>query len=91
MSFISLFFPMNAAVFLAQFWGVSIFILGVLFLIRRDTVTGYMKSIVNEPGVILISGYASLSLGIASILVHNVWSLDWRGIVTLIGWIALVK
>lgn len=82
---------MNAAVFLAQFWGLSFFILGVLFLIRREVILGYMKSVMSEPGIILIAGYASLSMGIASILVHNVWSLDWRGIVTVMGWVALVK
>lgn len=58
---------------------------------RREVVLGYMKSVVSEPGIILIAGYASLSIGIASILVHNVWSFDWRGIVTLMGWISLVK
>lgn len=82
---------MNAAVFLAQFWGLSFFILGVLFLLRREVILGYMKSVVSEPGIILIAGYASLSIGLGSILVHNVWSLDWRGIVTLIGWLSLVK
>lgn len=82
---------MNTAAFLAQFWGLSFVILGVLFLMRREVIQGYMKSVVSEPGIILIAGYVSLSLGIASILVHNVWSVDWRGIVTLIGWISLVK
>lgn len=82
---------MNASMFLAQFWGLSFLILGVLFLMRREVVLGYMKSVVSEPGIILIAGYASLSIGIASILVHNVWSFDWRGIVTLMGWISLVK
>lgn len=82
---------MNAAVFLAQFWGLSFVILGVLFLLRREVILGYMKSVVSEPGIILVAGYMSLSLGIASILVHNVWSLDWRGIITLIGWLSLVK
>lgn len=82
---------MNASMFLAQFWGLSFLILGVLFLMRREVILGYMKSVVSEPGIILIAGYASLSIGIASILVHNVWSFDWRGIVTLMGWISLVK
>lgn len=82
---------MNASMFLAQFWGLSFLILGVLFLVRREVILGYMKSVVSEPGIILIAGYVSLSLGIASILVHNVWSLDASGIVTLIGWISLVK
>ncbi len=82
---------MNTAAFLAQFWGLSFVILGVLFLMRREVILGYMKSVVSEPGIILIAGYASLSIGLGSILVHNVWSLDWRGIVTLIGWLSLVK
>ncbi len=82
---------MNASMFLAQFWGVSFVILSVLFLMRRESIVGYMKSVMSEPGILFIAGYVSLSMGIASILVHNVWTLNWRGIVTLMGWLALVK
>lgn len=82
---------MNATTFLAQFWGVSFVVLSVLFLIRRDSLVGYMKSVTSEPGVMLIAGYISLSMGIASVLVHNVWALNSSGIITLMGWLALVK
>ncbi|MCB9806929.1 hypothetical protein H6768_03480 [Candidatus Peribacteria bacterium] len=82
---------MNATTFLAQFWGVSFFVLSILFLVRRDSLVGYVKSVMSEPGVIFMAGYFSLSVGIASILVHNVWAWNFRGVITLMGWLALVK
>lgn len=41
--------------------------------------------------MMLLTGYLALIGGIAHILLYNVWSAHWTVIVTLIGWLALVK
>lgn len=76
--------------FLAQFWGLTFVIMGGIFLIRRENVRILIK-MVQDDALMILSGYAALVVGIAHVLVYNVWSSDWTVILTLIGWMALAK
>src|SRR6185437_1074859 len=37
--------------------------------------------------IIYLSGIMVLCFGLAILNVHNVWTRDWRSVITLIGWI----
>ncbi len=36
-------------------------------------------------------GVVTLVIGLAMVLVHNVWVLDWRVAITILGWLTLLK
>lgn len=76
--------------FLAQFWGLAFTLLGITFLIRRENVRMIFR-LVQDDGVMILTGYMALLVGIAHILIFNVWSLHWTLILTLIGWGAILK
>ncbi len=78
------------SIFLAQFWGLIFVIMGGIFLIRRESVKVLIK-MVQDDGMMILTGYAALIVGIAHVLLYNVWVSDWRVVLTLIGWMALVK
>ena len=40
--------------------------------------------------MIFLSGVITLPVGLAIVVTHNVWAADWRALITLIGWIAVV-
>lgn len=40
---------------------------------------------------IVLTGFMALVMGILSVLIYNEWQSDWTLIVTLIGWISLLK
>jgi hypothetical protein len=40
--------------------------------------------------LIFLAGLLALVGGLAIVLTHNVWTRDWRVIVTVIGWLALI-
>jgi hypothetical protein len=44
----------------------------------------------NKPFVIS-TGYISLLLGLATVILHNVWIADWRVVITILGWSTLIK
>lgn len=76
---------------LAQFWGLMFVILGAVFLIRRENITLLIKTVADD-SMILLTGYLSLMIGVMHVVLYNNWSTnDWRIILTLIGWAALVK
>jgi len=40
--------------------------------------------------LIFLAGLLALIGGLAIVLAHNVWTRDWRVIITVIGWLALI-
>jgi hypothetical protein len=41
--------------------------------------------------LLYLAGLLGLVGGLALILTHNVWALDWRLIITLFGWATVVR
>jgi hypothetical protein len=64
--------------------------MGIAMLINREMFPVIIDQISHDYGLILLSGILSLLAGIAIVRVHNEWSGDWRIIVTLFGWLAIV-
>jgi hypothetical protein len=41
--------------------------------------------------MIYLFGLLDLAAGLAIVLTHNVWTADWRVLITLIGWLSIVR
>jgi hypothetical protein len=81
---------MELSIFLAKAWGLYMIIACLAFLINKRNVKGLLESIDN--GSLYIGGAISLILGVLNVLVHNIWSGPaFVVIVTIFGWIALIK
>ncbi len=82
---------MCLSVFLAQVIGFYLVITSLATLIRQS----YFKKIVHDllmiPPLIALSGTFCLIFGILIIVPHNLWVAKWPVIITLIGWIALLR
>ena len=44
----------------------------------------------HSPALIFISGLFTLAAGLAIVLNHNVWTADWRVLITLLGWLGII-
>jgi len=40
---------------------------------------------------VISTGYISLLLGLATVVLHNVWVWDWKVAITILGWSTLIK
>lgn len=81
---------MELSLFLAQAWGLYLLIVGAILLINKKSLNRLMNLIEDDNFVFTVA-FISLIIGILSVLTHNIWSFDWVGLVTLMGWGALVK
>jgi len=81
---------MELSVFLAKTWGLYFLIISLAFLVNRKNYQVMLRLIENKIAL-LLSGFILLVVGILSVVAHNIWTLDFRGLITLFGWIALVK
>jgi len=82
---------METTTFLAQFWGWLIVITCLIFLIRRKVLLDELFRLVEDKSFTLFSGYIALVIGLATVILHNVWVADWRVAITIFGWISLIK
>ena len=81
---------MSIANFLAEFWGFSMVIVSMAFLAYPRYSGQVIKAIEEEKNVI-ICGILNVMAGIALILLYNVWDKSWKVIITIIGWLVLVR
>lgn len=80
---------MDETLFFARFYGGLYIILGFLSLkgqLLRKTIDR-----AQEVFFTTATGYVTLSLGLATVVLHQVWVLDWPVIITVLGWSTLIK
>lgn len=81
---------MELSVFLAKFWGLLTVIVTLALILKHTSFKEIVKDL-NHSGLVLISAILSLMIGIPHILLHNIWTPDWRALVTILGWAAFLK
>ncbi len=82
---------METSHLLARIIGPYILIAGLSLMINR---AGYQKLLDELRGqalLLLAMGAFTLILGLMMVQFHNIWVFDWPVLVTLIGWIMIIK
>ena len=82
---------MDVSVFLAKFLGLYFIIACGSVLVRRERILVTMEQWMENSALMMLGGMLATTFGLLILLFHNVWSLDWRILITLIGWISLAK
>ena len=82
---------MNAQTLVAQFWGWLTLTVALILFVRPKVLHDVKRLIVENRAFGLAYGLMSLILGITSVLLHNVWELNWHVVITIFGWLALLK
>ena len=81
---------MQLSLFLAKAWGIYILLISLAFLVNRKNYQAALRLLENET-TRLLAGFALLVIGILHVISHNIWTPDWRVLITLSGWISLIK
>ncbi|MDF9758272.1 MULTISPECIES: hypothetical protein [Peribacillus] len=82
---------MEASTFLGLFWGwMTVIVSGILF-VRPSVLRELKRLVVEDRGFGIMYGFLSIFLGLGTVILHNVWALNWLGFITVIAWLALLK
>jgi hypothetical protein len=81
----------HASIFMARLLGPLIAVMAVALLAQPDSYRAILKEFIHSPALCYLAGFLGLLGGVAMVLVHNVWSADWRVVITLIGWITIAR
>jgi hypothetical protein len=82
---------MLTSIFIAKLMGPILLVVGISILIDEKATRAMAKDVLGNQALIYIFGVVDLLLGLVLVTVHNVWVADWRVIITLIGWLSLVR
>lgn len=79
---------MEISLFLAKFWGWYLLIFFFVLSFNPVRIRQIFDDLKDEKFQIL-SAFIAIVVGLLGILFHNKWVLDWRFIITILGWAAL--
>jgi len=81
---------MELSLLLAKIMGLALMLASLALLINRKSVDLLFK-LYNHKEAVFVTGFLETILGLMLILIHNIWTFDFRGIITFIGWILLLR
>jgi uncharacterized membrane protein HdeD (DUF308 family) len=82
---------MQASIFLARLLGPLLLVPGVSILINPRIFRAMATEVVGSVTLVFLFGILDFAAGLAIVLTHNVWAANWRVLITLIGWLMLIR
>lgn len=82
---------MNISIFLAKALGLYLMLISIAYIFNKKRFKPLLMNMMNNPEVMLVTSFIPLIIGILIVVSHNIWVKDWRVIITIIGWMALIK
>lgn len=81
---------MEISIFLAKLLGLYLTIVSIAMLIHAQKFRNLIPDL-TTPAFNFLGGVMALLLGLLIVLSHNIWQADWRVLITLLGWMTLIK
>lgn len=82
---------MDLSIFLAKLFGIYFILLAIIYIFKKNEVRDLIKGIRDNRVMISFIGYLQIIAGLAIIITHNIFSLDFRGVITIFGYWLIVE
>lgn len=82
---------MDLSLFLAKVLGLYLVIVIAACVVQWRELQKVLEDFERSRGLIVFSGAWALLLGLLLVVSHNIWELNFRGVITLLGWVTLLK
>jgi hypothetical protein len=82
---------MDITFFLAKALGMLMTIVGASLIAHPNFFNSIAADYSKNYATIYLGAISALILGILIVLTHNVWIAHWPVIITLLGWLSLIK
>ena len=66
-------------------------IVALSLLVNQAQFRTIADEFMRSPALVFLTGLMILPVGLAIVLTHNVWTVDWRVLITLLGWLTIVS
>jgi vacuolar-type H+-ATPase subunit I/STV1 len=82
---------MELSLFLAKLFGIYLLIVAILWGVRGEVISNVIDEFFTSRPMLFLSGLLALAIGIAMAISHSVCELNWRGLITLFGYLSIAK
>ncbi len=82
---------MDVSHFLAKVVGIYMILAGLLVALKHHSLREMINEYFNSPALVMIGGMMSVIIGLLLVVSHNVWELNWKIVITLMGYLTLFK
>lgn len=82
---------MEVSLMLAWYLGAFMTVAGLALLLNPKRLQKMAGDYMKNDGLIWIGGILALLIGLIIVRMHNVWEQNWTVLITIFGWLALVK
>jgi membrane protein CcdC involved in cytochrome C biogenesis len=81
----------QASIFIARLLGPLLLAVGAGILMNPGIFRTMGTEVVRSVTLVYLFGLMDLAAGLAIVLTHNVWLVSWRVLITLLGWLLIVR
>lgn len=82
---------METSLFLAQLFGLCYIVVGLGILLNKGHYRKLIDESLDKALFLYFGGAMALIAGFCIVTFHNHWTSDWRVIMTVLGWLSLLK
>jgi len=82
---------MDLTILLAKVMGIYLVIAGVAVLLKQSSIRQAISDFYKNDFLAYLAGAITLIIGLLIVLNHNIWDGTWVTLITIIGWVILLK
>ena len=82
---------MNISIVITQFLGIILTVMGLSVAIDRKEVSSALDKATQDRGFLWLWGFLILAMGTVIVVMNNVWTYGLPLVVTILGWLTLIK
>lgn len=82
---------MEISLFLAKVIGLCFILFAISMFTAKSYYFSVMKHLAKDPAIPILAGSINLIIGVLLVVSHNVWQMNWTVLITLIGWLTLIR
>src|ERR1700732_649207 len=81
---------MSNSLFLARLIGPVMLVIGIAVFANQRGFRDMSEEFMASRALMFLSGLLIMAVGLAIVLTHNIWTTDWRVLITLFGWLTAI-
>src|ERR1700738_2272952 len=81
---------MSNSVFIARLIGPVMLVIGLAVFANQRAFRDLAEEFLTSRALLFLSGLIIMPAGLAIVLTHNVWTADWRVVITIFGWLCAI-
>ena len=82
---------MTTSIFIAKLFAVAYLAIGLGMLLNPKYYRAMMKDMMKSKGFMYLGGIMALMAGFFLVYYHNIWKESWTVLITVFGYLALIK